>query len=85
VGSNPTRAIKDWPAGGRAKEVTEKGPVQSEDLNVQLASTSPPGPTGEEVAVRTRAGRSADGQQLAPEPSDGNGEPIRRSTSPLGA
>jgi hypothetical protein len=41
--------------------------------------------------VRTRAGRSADGQQLAPEPSDGNGsvsgcgEPIPPSTSPLGA
>ena len=40
MGSNPTRALKDWPADGRAEGVTEQGLVQSAGPNVQLASTS---------------------------------------------
>ena len=36
----PPAPSNDWPADGRAKEVTEQGLVQSAGPNVQLASTS---------------------------------------------
>jgi hypothetical protein len=90
VGSNPTRAIKDWPADGRAEEVTEQGLVQSAGPNVQLASTSLQG----QPVRRWRRGHALAGvpmgnSWLRSRP-DGNvsvsgcGEPIPPSTSSLG-
>ena len=90
MGSNPTRAIKDWPVDGRAEEVTEQGLVQSAGPNVQLASTSLQG----RPARRWRRGHALAGALMGNSwlrgRLDGNvsvsgcGEPIPPSASPFG-